>query len=294
MTMNPPQEVLALLARTGAATSTQIGEWIGLAGKALHGMLGKLEAGRLIAPVARVRLALSGRPQTVWSLLPLGARRSGLYFTPLLGREALIKGLLKTHFILANREGYYPLFFADQVAFFEERGVHWPWQGKEGPVRVSAQIRIVKDPEHEQESVHVGLALATPREARPLLEPARIAWAKRPGYRLTLLVAEEQAEPIRAIFNPLTDWHDPYLQQQKTYREWRAILRGLAPEQERYRHHIERVLKWIEMDGTQESAERHDLVMRAFPEPGLQPEMLTLFLGPMQLLNAPAAIHKPL
>lgn len=292
--MNPPQEVLTLLALTGAATSTQLGERIGLVAKALHGVLGKLEAGRLIAPVARVRLAISGRPQTVWSLLPLGARRAGLYFTQGLGREALVKGLLKTHFVLANPEGYYPLFFADQVAFFEERGEKWPWQGKEGPVRVSAQIRIVEDPPEEKGRVHVGLAVATLREARPLLEPQRMVWAKRPGYRLTLLATEEQLAGIRAIFNPLTDWHDPYLQQQKTYREWRAILRGLAPEEERYRHHIERVLKWVEMDGTQESAERHDLVMRAFPEPSQQPEMLTLFLGPIQLLQGLGASNKPL
>jgi hypothetical protein len=153
----PSQEVLTLLALTGAATSTQLGERIGLVAKALHGVLGKLEAGRLIAPVARVRLAISGRPQTVWSLLPLGARRAGLYFTQGLGREALVKGLLKTHFVLANPEGYYPLFFADQVAFFEERGEKWPWQGKEGPVRVSAQIRIVEDPRRRKAACMLGL-----------------------------------------------------------------------------------------------------------------------------------------
>ena len=72
--MNPPQAVLTLLAHTGAASSTQLGRWSGLATKPLHGVLGKLEAGQLITPAARVRLAVSGRPQTVWSLLALGAR----------------------------------------------------------------------------------------------------------------------------------------------------------------------------------------------------------------------------
>ena len=62
-------------------------------------------------------------------------------------------------------------------------------------------------------------------------------------------------------------------------------MRGLAPEEERYRHHIDRVLQWIEMDGVQESTERYDLVMRAFPETGWQPDIMTLCLGPMQLLG---------
>ncbi len=278
--MSPAQAVLALLARTGAASSAQLRRWSGLETHALHGVLGKLEAGQLIAPAARVRLSASGRPQLVWSLMALGARRAGLYFSPSMGRETLMKGLLKAQFVLTHREGYYPLFFADQVALFEERGEKWPWQGREGPNRVSVLIRQV------EEAVHVALALATPRETQQALAPPCLAWAKRPGYRLTLLVTEERAEFIQAILNPLTDWQDPYYQQQKTYREWRACLRGLAPEEERYRHHIERVLKWIEMDGTQASAERHDLVIRAFPEQGYQPEVMTLWMGPIRLLGS--------
>ena len=40
--MNPPQEVLTLLALTGAATSTQLGERIGLVAKALGTRLAAL------------------------------------------------------------------------------------------------------------------------------------------------------------------------------------------------------------------------------------------------------------
>jgi hypothetical protein len=194
-----------------------------------------------------------------------------------LGRESLLKGILKSHFVLSHRDGYYPLFFPDQVTLFEERGEKWPWKNKGEPMRVGAQIRIVK------ESVHVALALVTAKEARQLLEPPRLAWAKKPGYRLTLLIAEEQAEVIQLLLNPLANWNDSYCQQKKTYREWRAALRGLTPEQEHYRSHIERVLKWAELDNAQESGERYDLVMRAFSEPDFQPELLTLSIVSFKL-----------
>lgn len=277
---NPPQDILTLLARTGAASSTQIGKWSGLAGNDLQDVLSKLAAGQLIAPVGQVKLSPSGRPQKVWSLLALGARRAGLYFSPNYGRESLIKGLLKTHFVLSHQDGYYPLFFADQVALFEERGEKWPWKSKDGPMRVGAQIRIVKD------AVHVALALATPKEARQLLEPPQLSWAKRTGYRLTLLIAKDHAEVIPLLLNPMANWNDSYCQQKKTYREWRAALRALLPEQEHYRHHIERVLKWAEKDNAQESTERYDLVVRAFPEPGFQPELLTLSIVSFKLLES--------
>jgi hypothetical protein len=62
-------------------------------------------------------------------------------------------------------------------------------------------------------------------------------------------------------------------------------LHGLTPtEADRYRHHIERVLKWIEMDEAENSGERYDLVLRAFSELEAQPDVMTVELGPMQWL----------
>ena len=56
-----------------------------------------------------------------------------------------------------------------------------------------------------------------------------------------------------------------------------------APAEQRYRSHIERVLKWIEKDGAQDSAERYDLVIRAFPAPGFQPEVMKVWMGHLQV-----------
>ncbi len=274
--MKNPEQIMELLACTGAASSSQIRQW---SGNRITEVVSKLEAGQLMVQVARARLAASGRPQAIWSLTALGSRRAGLYFSPSFGRDAIIKGLLKTEFMLTRPEGVYPLFFANQVSEFEKGGEPWPWQGKEEPLRVSALLCVLKN------TRHVGLAITTPREARQWLEPSKLNWAKRPGYRLTLLLTEEGANFIQDILNPMTDFNDPFYQKQKTYQEWRAILRGLAPEKERYRHHIERVLRWIELDGEQESAERYDLVMRAFPEPGYQPEIMKRVIGPVQLLG---------
>ena len=277
--MTPPQEVLQLLARTGAASSRQLGRLTALSVNQIHELLGKLESGGLIAPAGRVRLSASGRPQTVWCLTTLGARRGGLYFSPTRGRDGLIKGLLKTQFALTHRDGYYPLFFADQVTLFEEHGAAWPWPGKEGPLRVGILMRIADD------TVHIALALSNAREIEQLLENPtyRFRFAEQPGYQLTVLVTEELADFVQACFNPIQDWNDPYFYQQKTYREWRACLRGLAPTEQRYRPHIERVLKWIEKDGAQNSAERHDLVLRAFPKQGFQPEVMKVWIGQMQV-----------
>lgn len=277
--MTPPQEVLQLLARTGAASSMQLGRLTALSASRIHELLGKLESGGLIAPAGRVRLSVHGRPQIVWCLTALGARRGGLYFSPTRGRDGLIKGLLKTQFALTHRDGYYPLFFADQVTLFEEHGARWPWPGKEGPLRVGVLMRIADD------TVHLALALSNPREIEQLLENAarRFRFAEQPGYRFSVLVTEELADFVEACFNPIQDWNDPYYHQKKTYREWRACLRGLAPAEQRYRPHIERVLKWIEKDGAQDSAERYDLVIRAFPAQGFQPEVMKVWMGHLQV-----------
>lgn len=207
----------------------------------------------------------------------IAARRT-LFFAKLWARRHH-QGAPQTEFMLTRPEGVYPLLFANQVSEFEKGGEPWPWQGKEEPLRRSALLCVIK------ETRHVGLAITTPREARQWLEPSKLNWAKRPGYQLTLLITDEGAQFIQDILNPMTDFNDPFYQKQKTYQEWRAILRGLAPEKERYRHHIERVLRWIELDGEQESAERYDSVMRALPEPGYQPEIMQRVIGPVQLLG---------
>lgn len=278
-----PQDILTLLAITGAASSGQLGHWIGLAGNVLHGLLSKLAAGNLITCQGRVRLTPKGRPQLVWSLAPLGARRAGLYFPPSLGRDGLFKGLLKTHFVIAHPDGYYPLYFQDQLALFEKQGAKWPWRNKEEPTRVSALIRLKED------EVHVALALGSPREARQLLEPSLLLWLKRPGYRLSLLIAEEQLEVIQKLLDPqIANWQDPYSQQKKTYREWKALLKCLPAEQEHYRPHIERVLKWAEMENAQESAGRYDLILRAFSQVGYKPDLHTLSITSFKLLESEA------
>jgi len=278
--MNAEKTVLELLAQTGASSTAQLAQTTRLERRAMLTLLEKLAAGELVIRAAKVRLAKSGRPQMVWSLSGKGARRAGIYFPPSLTRDALLKGLLKTHFILTHPEFYYPLFFNDQVIVFERKGEKWPWQGREGPLRVGALISEIG------EQIQVALALTQAREAQQYLPPC-LPLAKNPGYRLTLLVTPAMAEFIESLLNPVMDWNDPFFQQQKTYREWKGILHGLTPaEADRYRHHIERVLKWIELDDAENSGERYDLILRAFSEQEAKPDVMTLELGPMQLLVA--------
>ncbi len=276
--MNVEKTVLELLARTGASSTGQLVCATGMKRRSLLTYLEKLEAGELVIRAAKVCLAKTGRPQTIWSLRGKGARRAGIYFPPSVQRDALIKGLLKTHFVLTHPEVQYPLFFTEQVIVFERAGEPWPWQGKEGPLRVGALIS------ESGKRVQVALALTKAREAQQFLPPS-LPLAKNPRYRLILLVTQEMAEFIESLLHPTTDWNDPFFQQQKTYREWKGVLHGLTPtEADRYRHHIERVLKWIEMDEAENSGERYDLVLRAFSELEAMPDIVTLWLGPMQWL----------
>ena len=276
--MTAEKTVLELLAQTGASSTGQLAQITGLERRAMLTCLEKLEAGELVSRAAKVRLATSGRPQMVWSLRGKGARRAGIYFPPSVQRDALIKGLLKTHFVLTHPEVQYPLFFTEQVIAFERQGEPWPWQGKEGPLRVGALIGTLG------EQIQVALALAKAREAQQYVPPS-LPLAKNPRYRLTLLVTQNMAEFIESLLHPTTDWNDPFFQQQKTYREWKGVLHGLTPtEADRYRHHIERVLKWIEMDEAENSGERYDLVLRAFSELEAQPDVMTMELGPIQWL----------
>ena len=278
--MNAEKTVLDLLAQTGASSTAQLVQTTGMERRAMLTFLEKLAAGELIIRAAKIRLAKSGRPQIVWTLTGKGARRAGIYFPPSVTRDALLKGLLKTHFFLTYPDAEYPLFFNDQVIMFERKGEKWPWQGKEGPLRVGALIGKIG------ERVQVALALTQAREAQQALPPS-LPLAKNPDYRLTLLVTAAMADYIESLLNPVTDWNDPFFQQQKTYREWKGILHGLTPtEADRYRHHIERVLKWIELDDAENSGERYDLILRAFAEQEAKPDVMTLELGPMQLLVA--------
>ena len=277
--MNAEKTVLELLAQTGASSTAQLAQTTRLERRAMLTLLEKLAAGELVIRAAKVRLAKSGRPQMVWTLTGKGARRAGIYFPPSLTRDALLKGLLKTHFILTHPDCYYPLFFTDQVIVFERNGEKWPWQGKEGPLRVGALISEMEN------RVQVALALTQAREAQHYLPPC-LPLAQTPGYRLTLLVTPAIAKFIESLLNPVTDWNDPFFQQQKTYREWKGILHGLTPaEADRYRHHIERVLKWIELDDAENSGERYDLILRAFAEQEAKPDIMLLGVGPMQMLT---------
>jgi hypothetical protein len=69
---------------------------------------------------------------------------------------------------------------------------------------------------------------------------------------------------------------DPYCRTPRTYREWKARLHGLSPAEERYRRYIEALLARIEEEGKQDSAERYDLVVRAYPATRFTPAVMTV------------------
>jgi hypothetical protein len=101
------------------------------------------------------------------------ARDGPGFISPQRAADALIKGLLKTHFVLTHPEVQYPLFFTEQVIAFERQGEPWPWQGKEGPLRVGALIGTLG------EQIQVALALAKAREAQQYVPPS-LPLAKNP------------------------------------------------------------------------------------------------------------------
>jgi hypothetical protein len=222
-------------------------------------------------PVARVGLSATGRPQTVWCLTALGARRAGLYFAPPVSSDALLKGLLKAEFVLTYPEGYYPLFFADQVGLFERYGARFPWPPG-GPSRTCLLLS------EGENTIHVALILTVAREAGRLLKEAerRLSFLNHPPYRLTLVIPAGFGSIIEILTSPLVTTTDPYCRRQRTYREWKARLHGLSPAEERYRRYIEALLARIEEEGKQDSAERYDLVVRAYPATRFTPDVMTV------------------